>query len=472
MKNTIISLFILLIVFSCTQNSNTNEEQSQQGNIKKETANTMVSESKEQNHFSDFVSNFEQKTLPYTLDKNAGLYKNFSKLKYVEPKYLSILGINTEGELSKDEKGVLHYSTDYFYKAYIKTDKDFDLFILAEHPYTPPEAPYIYKLYSILPDKEKIIDKIEIGFFNNDESVDNKSTLASIKNDLNIRIIKTDTTYEINNNNEPIGMNIKTLNKIYKITSTGTFQLIDSVSFTYGEILNIQGFLKKEKTLTKYGEIFKNANSANDIKTILDKEKSILDSLNNEIYKIDIDKIKLETINNEVTSLLPFIRISYGAEGSSYEAEYDYYAIYKKALQTPEKDDDVFFDAYKSIYPKISEQRFSDLGLYKEYIDFETPPYSKLGNGNYINAFKGIKQALAKETIFKDNIYNLEDRLLFDLASCEDFINSKEKVLDELTEIRDALTFPDNRKTEAFKRFNVFFNHTKNADNSHFNKKI
>ncbi len=465
----IITLFALLFVFSC--NSNTNEEQSQQDSIKRETANSMVSENVEQNHFSDFVSNFEQETLPYTLDKDAGLYKNFSKLKYVEPKYLNILGINTKGELSKDEKGVLHYATDYFYKAYIKTDKDFDLFILAEYPYPPPEAPYIYKLYTFLPDKEKIIDKIEIGFFNSDESGNKKSTLASIKNDLNIRINKTDTTYEINNDNKPIGMSIKTLNKIYKITSTGTFQLIDSVSFTSEEILNIQGFLEKEKTLTKYGEIFKNTNSANDIKTILDKENSILDSLNNEIYKIDVDKIKFETINNEVKSILPFIKISYGAEASSYEAVYDYYAIYQKALQTPEKDDDVFFDAYKSIYP-ISEQNFSDLGLYIEYVDFETPPYSKLGNGDYINAFKGIKQALAKETVFKDNIYNLEYKLLLNLASREDFINSKEKVLDELTKIENELSFPENLETKTSTRFNEFFNRTKNADNSHFNKKI
>ncbi len=465
MKKIIISLFALLIVFSCNQKSN--NQQSQQ-----DSTNVVNSENLKQENHSDFVSNFEQKTLPYTLDKNAGLYKNFSKLKYVEPKYLSILGINTEGELSKDEKGVLHYATDYFYKAYIKTDKDFDLFILAEYPYPPPEAPYIYKLYTFLPDKEKIIDKIEIGFFNSDESGDNESTLASIKNDLNIRINKTDTTYEINNDNEPIGMSIKTINKTYKITSTGTFKLIDSVSFTSEEILNIQGFLEKEKTLTKYGEIFKNTNSANDIKTILDKENSILDSLNNEIYKIHIDNIKHETINNEVKSILPFIKISYGAEASSYEAEYDYYAIYQKALQTPEKDDDVFFDAYKSVYPKISEQRFSDLGLYKEYIDFETPPYSKLGNGDYINAFKGIKQALAKETVFKDNIYNLEYKLLLNLASCEDFINSKEKVLDELTKIENELSFPDNLETKTSTRFNEFFNRTKNADNSHFNKKI
>jgi len=465
MKKIIISLFALLIVFSCNQKSN--NQQSQQ-----DSTNVVNSENLKQENHSDFVSNFEQKTLPYTLDKNAGLYKNFSKLKYVEPKYLSILGINTKGELSKDEKGVLHYATDYFYKAYIKTDKDFDLFILAEYPYPPPEAPYIYKLYTFLPDKEKIIDKIEIGFFNSDESGDNESTLASIKNDLNIRINKTDTTYEINNDNEPIGMSIKTINKTYKITSTGTFKLIDSVSFTSEEILNIQGFLEKEKTLTKYGEIFKNTNSANDIKTILDKENSILDSLNNEIYKIHIDNIKHETINNEVKSILPFIKISYGAEASSYEAEYDYYAIYQKALQTPEKDDDVFFDAYKSVYPKISEQRFSDLGLYKEYIDFETPPYSKLGNGDYINAFKGIKQALAKETVFKDNIYNLEYKLLLNLASCEDFINSKEKVLDELTKIENELSFPDNLETKTSTRFNEFFNRTKNADNSHFNKKI
>ena len=465
MKKLIISLFALLIVFSCNQKSN--NQQSQQ-----DSTNVVNSENLKQENHSDFVSNFEQETLPYTLDKDAGLYKNFSKLKYVEPKYLSILGINTEGELSKDEKGVLHYSTDYFYKAYIKTDKDFDLFILAESPYPPPEAPYIYKLYTFSPDKEKIIDKIEIGFFNSDESGDNESTLATIKNDLTIKIIKTDTTYEINNDNEPIGMSIKTINKTYKITSTGTFKLIDSVSFTSEEILNIQGFLEKEKTLTKYGEIFKNTNSANDIKTILDKENSILDSLNNEIYKIHIDNIKHETINNEVKSILPFIKISYGAEASSYEAEYDYYAIYQKALQTPEKDDDVFFDAYKSVYPKISEQRFSDLGLYKEYIDFETPPYSKLGNGDYINAFKGIKQALAKETVFKDNIYNLEYKLLLNLASCEDFINSKEKVLDELTKIENELSFPDNLETKTSTRFNEFFNRTKNADNSHFNKKI
>lgn len=150
-----------------------------------------------------------------------------------------------------------------------------------------------------------------------------------------------------------------------------------------------------------------------------------------------------------VSDVLPGIRISYGAEGSGIVASYNYYDLYQKAKQTPQKDDDLFFEAYSygnEIFEDYnSKQKFLEKVKTSECSDFETC-YTLIGSGNCYNALLKIENALKSETNFKKQLTDLKESIISDLPFYGKFGFSRKKTLEYLEKINTDITLNDKQK--------------------------
>ena len=150
-----------------------------------------------------------------------------------------------------------------------------------------------------------------------------------------------------------------------------------------------------------------------------------------------------------VSDVLPGIRMLYGAEGSGVVVNYNYYDLYEKAKKTPQKDDDLFFEAYSygnEIFEDYNSKQKSLLKVEtQECSDFYTC-YTLIGNGNCYNALLKIETALKSETNFINQLTNLKESIISDLPFYGKFGFSKQKTLEYLEKINTDISLNDKQK--------------------------
>ncbi len=180
--------------------------------------------------------------------------------------------------------------------------------------------------------------------------------------------------------------------------------------------------------------------------------KDIADLLNNKIEKVvsivgrGIDKIRPYVEYNEEVAYfekhIPIITVM-NSDGGVYVEKNDY-NLYKKALETPEKDDDAFFDAFTN---GTEPQEFDDVFYLvafspSECADMETC-YSLLGGGECYKALSKIQAALDTDGNFTQNLKQLKANLIKELSFYSTFAYSKEDVLKYHAKIIDDFDFSD-----------------------------
>ena len=455
MKKTIILLIVTTLLFSCNQNKNKNK--------------TDV-----------FFANFEAKSLP--LDFPNSEIDNFNELDRVLPEFLDML-VDTTGKMIKTDDG-WHYTTDYFFKYHISTDKDFDIIILGEYPCSCDGgevlAEFYYDLFTISPKTGEIFDKIKLAY-NYIDVEENKISNAVINDDLSINI---KIEYSVADGIDVEEYELITTDLKYIIKDNGTIKRTDSL--VNREIIQIENegqneyssaqemmedLLLEDKIEYVYNivESFKNCKTAKQLKDFISQENEFLAILNEMFFKYDPEVSKDLYYDKMFQEYIPFIYVGYGAEGSCIEANYNFYNISQKALETTGIDDDVFFEAYKTVYQEQEwgeRTLLSDWDVFFAAIDFETS-YSKLGNNVFINAFKAIQTAKAKTELFSENLDDLKSSVFSDLIfDYGKFAFSKDKILDELTIITNEIDFTPEEKEELDK----FINYVTNLSSSEFDK--
>ena len=404
-------------------------------------------------------------------------------MKPIENKYLYLLDIDTTDKSTK-KNGISNYPETYFYKDIIKTNKKFDLIIVAKSTEPSVDLPYYdLLLCSISPKTGKIIDKIIFS----SRMIDFFWTItsnSSIDKDLSVKVNIVDSTTDEPHNNIYY-YDIYTTKLKYSITDNGIFELKDSVKTYQSAEVKVNSeetlidssattLLKQKLSAEEFDSInkvvsaYNNCNSASQIEYIINQEADFLNILNNKIfYNYDVEEKEIDTLQNIFKDFIPFIYIDYGYEGCCIDATYNYYSIYEKALETPDKDDDIFFDAYESMNKKISNENgtfFSDWNMFFDIVDFETS-YSKLGNGNFLNAFKTIQNSKTKTTLFSKQFDRFKLKLFRDLIFNGKFYYSKKEVLDELNSISSEIDFDKSDKQEL----NGYINKINNLPNTDFN---
>ena len=458
MKN-IILLFLLFAFFACKQNSN------QENSENNEQADSKVQK---------FLSNFEEKTLPAQF---IGIdVENFSKNR-VQAEYLPYLVGDTTGKMIVAKDG-LHFSTDYFYKYHIKGNENFDLIILGEYPYPAAQTSYDYYLFSISPVTGEVFDKIL--FLTNDAEPPDSRTVSSaqIDNNFNISIQITDSIIDYNPDTEINPLKIKTAKKTYSINEKGVFALQDS-SVEEKNIMITQNAKVLDTPLAlilgKYWPNdyyfldsvitqFNKCQSAKDLDNVFKNQYRFLLALDKVLQRYDADSFPAQ---DSLNKYIPFITIGYGHEGCCTQAYPRYYPMYEKALQTPEKDDDVLFDAFSSVYTIDKENK---IFAYNKFIVYESmeDAYSKAGENEFIRAFAAIQSARQKTNMFQDQFQMLFDRVFSDLTQYEYFIHSKDEVLQELEQIATEISM-DNASKQILENY---IERVKQLPENAFNHKV
>ena len=223
-----------------------------------------------------------------------------------------------------------------------------------------------------------------------------------------------------------------------------------------------------DKFVTEYSLIGVDKNLAEEARSdfnLIDNSQHIADYINTTAQQIiDIVDYSIKTYkpnaeNREefayLGELYPGLDVSFGEDGASIEVTYDYYYLYVKAESTPEKDDDLFFEAY------LNGNEIPEYGHYLPkfrafgYIDFETR-YSMLGSGKCYDVLLKIENALNQETNFKEPLKELKAGIFSDLEMYNtEFGYSKEKTLEYIDKILAEITLTEAeiKQIQAIKKY-------------------
>ena len=421
-----------------------------------------------------FLAHFEEKTLPAQF--NGIDYKNFSKNR-VQAEYLPYLVGDTTGKMIAAEDG-LHFSTDYFYKYRIKGNGNFDLIILGEYPYPAPQTSYDYYLFSISPVTGELLGKI-LFFTDHVEPPDLKTnSLAQIDENFNIHVQIIDSIIEYSTETDINPLNVRTSNKNYSVDEQGRLHLKDSVIEEKKLMISQDGKVLDTPLALILGKYWANdyyfldsvitqfnkCQSAKDLEYVFKNQYRFLLALNKVLERFEADSFPAQ---DSLNRYIPFISIGYGAEGCCTEADPRYYPMYEKALQTPEKDDDILFDAFSSVYNIDKEYK---IFAYNKFIVYESMEdvYSKAGENEFIKAFAAIQSARQKTNMFQEQFQMLFDRVFSDLIQYEYFIHSKDEVLQELEQIATEISM-DNASKQILENY---IERVKQLPENAFNHKV
>jgi len=183
----------------------------------------------------------------------------------------------------------------------------------------------------------------------------------------------------------------------------------------------------------------------------------LADFMNNDISKSfniiqkAIDKIDpyLEYADDAefIERYVKFIMIYLDGDGGKVVPGISYFDLYKKALQTPEEDDDIFFKLYSSEEPDFSEE--NSYIIRTSCIECEPEVcYSLIGGGKCFNIYLKLYDALNQETNFDSNILELDSDLKYELKDFESqYVYSKEKALKYTDKILSEIALNKEDKT-------------------------
>ena len=405
----------------------------------------------------DFLSHFEQKTLP--LDFESSEFQDFFKNERVEAEFLDLL-VDTTGEMQNADDG-LHYKEDYFYKYYIKIDKDFDLIIMGKYPYPQPESAFEYYIYSISSETGEIIDSHILGYDYND-GFTKTTSFSEIREDFTFYTTYTDSIAEEPDDNWGYDYQIYIRNVIYKINDDGKFSLVDSnvnSSTSKPRISNEKAdkLMKDVLSSDDYDYImsvlnrYYNIETVDDFKYVFDQEEKFDKILSNMFDTYDPDMTNTWYID-VFEEYMPFISVTYGAEACCLDVVYNFYGFSEKVKITPEKDDDIFYSVLEKVYKKTDYDGKIFFGYDSdEFFYLFDGPYdyfSHMGKGNFLKAFKAIFEAKNKTSVFDDELDYIFQKLYSPILNVQNFTQSKEKVLEELNQLVDEIPFSEEQKEE------------------------
>jgi len=298
-------------------------------------------------------------------------------------------------------------------------------------------------LYLISLDGE-ILSELPVGIGGFDESVS-----LTISKDLEISILKKSESEDYESTN--------ILTK-YTVSQTGNFVKINDETTNLDIFISDFSVTPDDQTFVK--------NSISKFNTI-NSSRQVADYMHNRIDKLTEIIQKGLDVNSEneenpepfyyVEDLIPCVGVGYAAEASGIEAITNYYRLYEKAKNTPEKDDDLFFEAYKNGIKAFENYYTKKKYLVKfdveECSDFETC-YIILGGGKCYEALLKIDKAMVQESNFMKDLKDLKDVIL--RRTFIDYANygySKGKVLEYTDKILKDIKLTNEEKTkiETFK---------------------
>ncbi len=157
-----------------------------------------------------------------------------------------------------------------------------------------------------------------------------------------------------------------------------------------------------------------------------------------------------------VSDIIPFISMEYAPEGNGIEANPNYYPLYEKAKSTPEKDDDLFFEAFTNgnkIYEDSDSKKKYLQKFNIEECNSETC-YVILGGGKCYNTLLKIDKAMIPESHFTSDLQALKNYILNNaFYEDADFGYTKEKVSEYTDKTLSDINLTDAQKAKlnAFK---------------------
>jgi len=415
-----ISILIIAIIFGACSNSNKNSDKK---NISDTVArNTPDTTQQINGDLVNFYSNFEKKELPFEFDTKDN--KETKNQKNIFKKYFDI------SFPSPNDYIVLNYL--------IQTKKIFDIIIISAgngENYTN------YFLLTICKNKAEIIDTILVGEKGYIEMGADWNSKINIDKNL---IVKSDrNTNSFDNITDLIVANAgypgDILHKEYKINDDGTIKIISNKN-KKSYLFKIKLYGKDSVFIANTARDYKNIKSACDIAHFCSNAYKINNIFNSEAKKLDESS---EVNPDSLYKYYPYITLAWQFDKYEYSTQFNYYPLYQKALQTPEKDDNVFFDVYKKIYDADDNKKCFDLSK-KLY----TQNKIQLGNNRFFEAFSDIAKQSSKNNCFKQLFENLETCLVNMIDTCRYYGYSKDKVIEELNKITQEIEFKNKNKAE------------------------
>lgn len=407
--------------------------------------------SKEEQKLNEFLSNFEDLKLPYSVE---GIIDNNSGLKRVDIQFVDILA-DTTGKIIEYE-GEKHFSTDYFYLGKLFGNENFDIIILSEYACPPSVAPILYKLYTISK-TGKIISSIpfaESFIMPGEESF----LSGNIDKNLKIETIYHTKSWDIATEEKPYDFKEKTF-FIYTIKDDGKIKFLEEIeSETKNTILPDEKINKEitEDTETKIKKYFtqeqitflsdvknkfENIKSSKDVADIYKIRYKIGRTIDEMLYKQNVDERENTKNWAFLNDYLPGMSVVMGAEGSGNGGEYSLMPLYKKAIQTPETDDELFFEAYSNGRDKwIDENEFEHLSKFQLYecLDMENC-FTLLGGGKVLKIIQRIKKAEIPKSNFTEELKDFKYSVISELETSL-YGYTKEQTLYKLNKIAEELS--------------------------------
>lgn len=450
-KNLIVLITALFILSSCSTEVKTEEtekETVQEDTTKVETEQDQAKLEKLQK-IEELIKNTKKENLPFAFDDY-----DVEKAYNLDLEYHSYLKefFNLDNEKQK-------FKT----LCYLELHKDFYT-ILIESRFDNNSFDDNYndiKLYSI----SKIdgeITKLNEELFGYEGS----GITVNFSKDGEITIL------EQSHPDDDFSLPLKSIETKFKMDENGKFVKTQEAISYFNKFIDDFSIEKRESELTQESiNNFYSITSSKDIAYFIKHSaEQIVMMLQ---YGIDTHKSEVEDPKelSYLSELFPGLVVGYGAEGSGIEVRYDYYRLSLFADNTPEKDDDLFFEAYANgneIYEDYESKRNYLLKFSAfECSDFETC-YSLLGGGKCYGALLKIENALKLETNFKEPFALLKESILQDLEMSDtNYGYSKEKTLKYLEKIQTEITLNEKEaklfqaiKESVNSKANSFFNYT------------
>ncbi len=369
---------------------------------------------------NELLSNVKQVSLPYT-------YNEFKKQKSYEidlsyHKYLKQGGYFS----SKKSKGL----------AIVKLPKKDDINLLIVHTWTENlDMSDSWLLFSLSKYGE-ILDAITIA----GGSLDYVETNFTENHEIRILTIHGD---------ESSPKKPPTFDEtIYKIKSSGKFSKQGTMAY-FDKLIKDLSIDKPEKALlVEAQKQFYKIKTSRDIANYIDEYQDQLQT----IIQNGIDNIKPIVENPDlfyyINKVIPCVKVGYAAEASGIEVTFNYYDLYKKAKYTPQKDDNLFFEAYSygnEIWLGNFGQKYLHKILTTKCSSFETC-YSMLGSGNCYNALLKTEMALKSKTNFTNQLNQLKQYIINSFELSSKFGYSKQKTLEYIEKINTEISLNEKQK--------------------------